>query len=73
MALAAIHLGEHLAEELMRLGMSAAELARKIRVSTNRVTQISKWKASDYGGYRSAPRPLFGHERRILVESAEPL
>jgi addiction module HigA family antidote len=40
MALAAIHPGEHLAEELKALDMSAAELARKIAVPTNRVTQI---------------------------------
>src|SRR5438046_10751321 len=40
MALTAIHPGEHLAEELEALDMSAAELARKIRVPTNRVTQI---------------------------------
>jgi addiction module HigA family antidote len=36
----AIHPGEHLAEELGALDMSAAELARKIGVPTNRVTQI---------------------------------
>ena len=40
MALTAIHPGEHLAEELKALDMSAAELARKIDVPTNRVTQI---------------------------------
>jgi len=40
MALTAIHPGEHLAEELAALDMSAAELARKINVPTNRVTQI---------------------------------
>jgi len=40
MALTAIHPGEHLAEELNALHMSAAELARKIDVPTNRVTQI---------------------------------
>src|SRR5271170_4042283 len=40
MALAAIHPGEHLAEELKALDMSAAELARKMDVPTNRVTQI---------------------------------
>jgi antitoxin HigA-1 len=39
-ALTAIHPGEHLAEELEALDMSAAELARKIDVPTNRVTQI---------------------------------
>ena len=40
MALTAIHPGEHLAEELGALDMSAAELARQINVPTNRVTQI---------------------------------
>jgi addiction module HigA family antidote len=36
----AIHPGEHLAEELDELGMSAAELARQLDVPTNRVTEI---------------------------------
>ena len=40
MAVIAIHPGEHLAEELNELRMSAAELARKLDVPTNRVTQI---------------------------------
>ena len=40
MARIAIHPGEHLAEELKALGMSAAELARRIEVPTNRVTGI---------------------------------
>jgi addiction module HigA family antidote len=40
MALTAIHPGEHLAEELKELGMSAAELARRLDVPTNRVTAI---------------------------------
>ncbi len=40
MGLTAIHPGEHLAEELAALQMSAAELARKISVPTNRITQI---------------------------------
>ncbi|HXJ11065.1 MAG TPA: HigA family addiction module antitoxin [Candidatus Limnocylindrales bacterium] len=40
MAIAAIHPGEHLAEELEVLEISAAELARKMNVPTNRVTQI---------------------------------
>jgi addiction module HigA family antidote len=40
MALTAIHPGEHLAEELKELGMSAAELARQLDVPTNRVTEI---------------------------------
>src|SRR5579863_1265017 len=40
MAVVAIHPGEHLSEELQTLGMSAAELARKLGVPTNRITQI---------------------------------
>lgn len=40
MAITAIHPGEHLAEELDALGMSASELARQLKVPTNRVTGI---------------------------------
>jgi addiction module HigA family antidote len=35
-----IHPGRHLAEELKALDMSAAGLARKLSVPTNRITQI---------------------------------
>jgi antitoxin HigA-1 len=40
MPITAIHPGEHLAEELKALDMSASELSRKIEVPTNCVTQI---------------------------------
>ena len=40
MARIAIHPGEHLAEELDALKMSATELARRLQVPTNRVTEI---------------------------------
>src|SRR5579864_2854346 len=40
MAGTVIHPGEHLAEELKELGMSASELARKLDVPTNRITGI---------------------------------
>ena len=40
MAVLAIHPGEHLAEELKELNMSAAALARKLEVLTNRITEI---------------------------------
>ena len=49
MALSAIHPGEHLAEELKALDMSAAELSRKIEVPTNRVTQILNGKRAITG------------------------
>jgi addiction module HigA family antidote len=35
-----IHPGEHLAEELRALEMSASELARQLQVPANRVTEI---------------------------------
>jgi addiction module HigA family antidote len=40
MARTAIHPGEHLAEELAELDLSAAELSRQIDVPVNRVTGI---------------------------------
>ncbi len=40
MARTAIHPGEHLAEQLEELGMSAAELGRQLNVPTNRITAI---------------------------------
>jgi len=40
MPITAIHPGEHLAEELNELGMSASELARRLNVPANRVTAI---------------------------------
>ncbi len=36
----AIHPGEHLAEQLQALAMSAAELGRQLGVPTNRITAI---------------------------------
>ncbi|HVT99324.1 MAG TPA: HigA family addiction module antitoxin [Acidobacteriaceae bacterium] len=40
MSVQAIHPGEHLAEELSELGMSASSLARQLQVPTNRITEI---------------------------------
>lgn len=40
MARRAIHPGKHVAEELEALDMSAAALARQLKVPTNRVTEI---------------------------------
>jgi len=40
MGRSAIHPGEHLAEQLNELHMSAAELARQLKVPTNRITEI---------------------------------
>ena len=40
MTIPAIHPGEHLAEELRELDMSAASLAQQIEVPTSRITEI---------------------------------
>ena len=40
MAVPAIHPGKHVAEELKELNMSAAALARKLKVPTNRISEI---------------------------------
>ncbi len=44
-----IHPGEHLAEELKELGMSAAEFSRRLGVPTNRITQILNGRRSITG------------------------
>ena len=49
MPLPAIHPGEHLAEDLDALEMSAAELARQLKVPTNRITEILNGQRSITG------------------------
>ena len=44
-----IHPGEHLGEQIEEIGISAAELARQIKVPTNRVTEILKGRRSITG------------------------
>ena len=44
-----IHPGEHLGEQIEEIGISAAELARQIKVPTNRVTEILKGRHSITG------------------------
>ncbi len=39
-----IHPGEHLADELQAVGLSANEIAKQLDVPTNRITQIIKGK-----------------------------
>jgi addiction module HigA family antidote len=60
MAPTAIHPGEHLAEELEALDMSAAELARKINVPTNRITQILNGTRAITGGTALRLAHFFG-------------
>jgi addiction module HigA family antidote len=45
----ALHPGDHLAEELKELGMSAARLARQNEVPTNRITGILNGQRSITG------------------------
>ena len=57
MAGGAVHPGEQLAEELNALKMSAAELARQLKVPTNRVTSIlNGQRADDVGETGDAPQ-----------------
>src|SRR5215470_13519779 len=58
-AIPAIHPGEHLAEELKELGMSAAELARQLGVPTNRVTEILNGRRAVTGGTALRLGPFF--------------
>jgi antitoxin HigA-1 len=44
-----MHPGEHLAEQIEELGMSAAQLARQLKVPTNRVTEILRGRRSING------------------------
>ena len=62
MARTAIHPGEHLAEELKVLGMSAAALSREIDVPVNRITGIINGNA-DHGRHCAAARALVRHQR----------
>src|SRR6202030_2458648 len=73
MPVTAIHPGEHLAEELDALDVSAAEFARKIRVPTNRVTQILNGIRSINGDTALRPRPALRHQRPVLAQFAKPL
>lgn len=74
MAAITIHPGEHLAEELRELGMSAAELARKLNVPTNRITGILNGQRSITGdtalrlGHFFGMRPEFWLNLQSLYE-----
>ena len=67
MAVMAIHPGEHLADELKALEMSAAELARKISVPTNRVTQILNGTRSVTGDTALRLGHFFGTSPRFWL------
>ena len=71
MAIPAIHPGEHLAEELKTLDMSAAALARQIQVPTNRITGILKGQRGITGDTGPSFGPLFRLQPGVLAESAK--
>jgi addiction module HigA family antidote len=73
MARRAIHPGDQLAEELKALDMSAASLARQLRVPTNRVIGIRNGQRAITGdtalrlGHFFGTNPEFWLNRRSLL------
>lgn len=65
-----IHLGETQRENLDALGMSAAELARRIEVPVNSITQILKCQNRRHG---VAAWAFLRHFNRVLAQSADKL
>ena len=63
----AIHPGEHLAEQLEELGMSAAELGRKLGVPTNRVTAILHGRRSITGDTALRLGHFFGNSPQFWL------
>jgi addiction module HigA family antidote len=84
MTITLIHPGEHLAEELKELGMSASELARKLEVPPNRITAILNGQRSITGDTALRLAHFFGtsaqfwlnlqnlYELRIAEQKAGP-
>ena len=68
MALIAIHPGEHLAEELKELGMSASELARKLDVPANRITGILKGRRAITGDTALRLAHFFGTSAQFWIQ-----
>ena len=68
-----IHPGETLRDDLDALGMSAAELARRIDVPVNRVTEILNGRRTVTGD--TAPRlgPFLRYVGRVLAQPPEAL
>ena len=70
MAVLEIHPGEHLAEELKELGISASSLARQLHVPPNRITEILNGRG-DFRRHRLAACTFLRHDARVLAESAK--
>ena len=67
MARQAVHPGEHLAEELNGLGMSAAALARALEVPTNRITAILNGQRSITGDTALRLARFFGTDPQFWM------
>ncbi|MEX5217237.1 MAG: HigA family addiction module antitoxin [Nitrospiraceae bacterium] len=67
MAMMPIHPGQHLAEELKELGISAAEFARQINVPTNRITQIIKGQRAISGDTALRLAHFFGTSAEFWI------
>ena len=67
MARNAIHPGEHLAEQLTALDMSAAELGRQLQVPPNRITEILKGQRAITGDTALRLGHFFGTSPRVWL------
>jgi antitoxin HigA-1 len=67
MARSAIHPGEHIADQLATLQMSAAELARRLGVPTNRVTSIVNGQRSITGDTALRLGHFFGNSAQFWL------
>jgi len=70
MGRSAIHPGEHLAEQLEDLGMSAAELARQLGVPTNRIKAILHGQRAITGDTALRLGKLLREQPAVLAEFA---
>ena len=62
-----IHPGEHLSEQLDKLTISASELARQLRVPTNRVTETLKGRQCKRARKRDFDIYLFHWGRDVFI------
>jgi antitoxin HigA-1 len=67
MGRSAIHPGEHLAEQLEALGISAAELARRLDVPPNRITAIINGQRSITGDTALRLGHFFGNSPQFWL------
>lgn len=67
MGRSAIHPGEHLAEQLEELGMTAAELGRQLGVPTNRITGILHGQRSITGDTALRLGHYFGNSAQFWL------